>query len=80
MDEEDEGFSKWVSQVAHDASKNAIQECIDAGIPYVILRGIQLLKVYPNGTHKILKEFNYDELYVTLEKSKIYMVDKNVKD
>ena len=75
MNEEDENFSKWLSQVARDASKNAIQECIDAGIPYVTLRGTQLLKIYPDGKHEILKEYTYDELYVTLD-----MVDENVKD
>ena len=56
MDEEDEGFSEWISQVAIRASHNAIQECIDAGIPYVVLRGTQILKIYPDGTLQIIKE------------------------
>ena len=77
MDEEDPGYSEWAAQVARDASRNAIQECIDMKIPYVILRGAQLIKIYPDGHIEILKEYDSDKLIATLDGSRVYKIYEN---
>lgn len=74
MDEEDEGFSEWIAQVARNASRNAIQELIDNNIPYVVLRGSQLLKIYPDGHKEVLKEYDPDKLVVILDGEKVYKI------
>lgn len=74
MDEEDPGFSEWVTAVARKASQNAIQECIDMEIPYVVLRGWQLLKIYPDGREEVLKEYDPSKLIVLLDGDRVYKI------
>ena len=74
MDEETPGFSEWVAKVAKQASKNAIQETIDAGVAYVVLRGNQLLKIYPDKHEEVIKEYNPEKLIIMLDGDKVYKI------
>ena len=66
MNEEDPGFSQWLSEVAYLATKRASTEALNNGRSIVYMEGNDIIRLYPDGTKEIIKTL--ENTYVTISK------------